>query len=211
MIARVDAYLEAILGDALSDEKVNVAFDSPPADVAASRATINLLLFDIREELDRRGGSDEDIYRDGRRAGKRAPTRYYRLRYLLTAQAKSAREEHRILGEVVERLPVPPFGTVFTGDEGSAGEPVTVELALPSGAGPSITDVWSSLGVPPRASLELHAVTRVRAQEEIAGAPVEHLVLDVERRDTNGAVDVTTTKIVRCWSSTKVDEHAPRD
>src|SRR5262249_35674489 len=106
--------------------------------------------------------------------------------------------------------PVPPFGTVATDDENSDGEPVMVELALPSAIGPSITDVWSALGLPPRASLELHAVTRVQAREELAGAPVEHLVLDVERRDTNGAVDVPTTKIVRRWSSTKVDEHAPR-
>jgi hypothetical protein len=211
MIARVDAYLEAILGDALSDEKVSVVFDSPPVDVATSRPTVNLLLFDIREELDRRGGSDEDVYRDGRRAGKRPPTRYYRLRYLLTAQAKTAREEHRILGEVVERLPVPPFGAVTTdGEEGDA-EPVMIELALPTGLGPSITDVWSSLGVPPRASLELHAITRVQAREEVAGAPVEHLVLDVERRDTNGVRSASTTKIVRRWSTTKVDEHAPRD
>ena len=108
---------------------------------------------------------------------------------------------------------MPPFDRAATGHADPDEEPIMVELALPAAAeGPSITDVWSSLGIAPRASLELHAITRVRKTLEITGPPVEHLVLDVERLDTAGNVTPgSTTKIIRRWSSTKVDEHPPAD
>jgi len=207
MIDRVDAYLETVFGAALKGQPATVSFDSPPAAPTANRATGNLLLFDVREELERRSGSDEDIYNGDRRVGKRPPTRYYRLRYLITAQAKDTREEHRLLGEIIENLPVPPFGNVESSNGDADAEPIFVELAHPPLAGaPSITDMWSALGMTPRASLELHAITRVRAVEESAGVPVEHLVLDVERSDTSGARREPTTRIVRRWSTTKVNE-----
>jgi hypothetical protein len=216
MIARVDEYLETILKEALRGQKVTIAFDSPPEAPAAKTgssadAVLSLLLYDVREELDRRGGSDEDIYQDDRRVGARPPTRFYRLRYFITARARDVRDEHRILGEIVEKLPVCPFDLAATGHADPDAEPIMVELALPAAAsGPSITDVWSAFGIAPRASLELHAITRVRATQDITGPPVEHLVLDVERTDTAGVMRPSTTKIVRKWSSQKVEEHAPK-
>ena len=212
VISRVDEYLETILRETLKGEKVQVSFDSPPEDVSGRDAVLNVMLYDVREELDRRGGDDEDIYQDDRRVGSRPPTRWYRLRYLVTANAKDVREEHRLLGALVEDLPVPPFDRDATGHADPDAEPIMVELALPAAAGgPTITDVWSALGIAPRASLELHAITRVRKTQAITGPPVEHLVLDVERLDTAGNVRTPTTKIIRKWSSTKVDEHRPKD
>ena len=213
MIAPVDDYLEAILRDALQGEKVTVAFESPPEASTGRDAVVSLLLYDVREEMDRRGNDDEDIWQDGKRVGRLVPARFYRLRYLVTARAKDVREEHRLLGRIVDQLPVPPFDRVATGHDDPDGEPIVVEFALPAEAGaPTITDVWSAFGIPPRASIELHAITRVQPRTEITGPPVERLVLDVERLDTAGASPKEpTTKIVRQWKSRKVEEHAPRD
>jgi hypothetical protein len=211
MIARVDDYLEAVMTAALKGRKVAISFESPPETPTGRDAVLSLLLYDVREELDRRGGDGEDIWKDDRRVGHRPPDRYYRLRYLITARAKDVRDEHQILGDLVENLPVPPFGRDATGMADPDEEPIVVEIALPIDVGgPSITDVWSALGVAPRASLDLHAITRVRGGEVIAGPPVEHLVLDVERLDTAGVVKPGATKIVRKWSSTKVEEHRPK-
>ena len=96
---------------------------------------------------------------------------------------------------------MPPFGRDATGLADPDEEPIVVEIALPADAtGPSITDVWSALGVAPGASLDLHAITRVRGGEAIAGPPVEHLVLDVERLDTAGVLEAREQRRRSCGS-----------
>jgi hypothetical protein len=159
------------------------------------------LLFDIREEIDRRPADYQEV-RDGETyAGRRPPTRFYRLRYLVTAWASDTRAEHELLGGIVEKLP----GSPFTVDE----EETTIEVALPTEGGlQTVLDLWSAFGVPPRAAVELHAVARVEAALEAVGPPVEHLRLRVEQTGTGARVPVLSeSAIVRKWRSTRVDEH----
>jgi hypothetical protein len=208
VIAKVDAYLESLVTEALRPARVAVNFDPdlpPKGDRGRGNATVSVLLFDIREEVDRRPADWQDVRDRETYSGRRPPTRFYRLRYLVTAWGSDTRAEHELLGSIVEKLPVSPFPV----DE----EETTIEVALPTDGGlQTLLDLWSAFGVAPRAAIELHAIARVEAALEAVGPPVEHLRLRVEQTGTGARTPVfSDSAIVRKWRSTRVDEHTADD
>ena len=91
--------------------------------------------------------------------------RHYQLHYQVSAWATSVDAEHRLLGQVMEAclaseiVPAPHCAGVFEGET----EPLLLRLAVPmADPGPQPHDVWASLGMPLRASLELTLVVPLR-------------------------------------------------
>ncbi|MDQ1425153.1 MAG: hypothetical protein QOD72_2651 [Acidimicrobiaceae bacterium] len=167
MIDDVDASLRAML-DAALGRGTTIRFEPPTPEWSAALkgATIDLFLYDITEDTERRSSDWED-YRgeDGRLIGRQPPVRYYRLSYLVSAWGKSTEDEHALLSGVMraclggEVLP-PQFCRGSLAEQESR---VLVRLCLPVNDPPARThDLWSSVGQPARSSLELAIVAPLR-------------------------------------------------
>lgn len=165
--------------DALGGSDVDIAFDAPTREWAAHRntPTVDLYLYDIREDLQRRTVAWEAVRDgDGKVTQRRPPARVFKLSYLVTAWTQRPEDEHRLLSAMLycflrnERLPDDVLTGVLSGTEA----PVLTTIALPPPPDRSLSDVWSALGGELKPSLDLVVTAPFdvqRAQE--AGPPVE--------------------------------------
>ncbi len=167
MIDDVDASLRAMLEAAFGRE-TTIRFEPPTPDWSDTLkgATIDLFLYDVTEDTERRSSDWEDFRGDdGRLIGRQPPVRYYRLSYLVSVWGKSTEDEHALLSGVMRACLV---GEVLPSQfcRGSLAEEesrVLVRLCLPVSDPPARThDLWSSVGQPARSSLELAIVAPLR-------------------------------------------------
>lgn len=180
MIHDLDESLRTLVRrDALQGSDVDIAFDAPTREWAAHRntPTVDLYLYDIREDLQRRTVAWEPVREeDGRVSERRPPARVYKLSYLVTAWTQRPEDEHRLLSAMLycflrnERLPEDVLAGSLTGTPA----PVLATIALPPPPDRSLSDVWSALGGELKPSLDLvvTAPFDVRRQQQ-AGPPVE--------------------------------------
>jgi len=178
MIQDVDEALRTLVRrEALSGADVDVAFDAPTREWSSRRnaPTVDLYLYDIREDLQRREVMWQPM-RDG--AGlvteRRPPARHYRLSYLVTAWTQRPEDEHRLLSALLscfvrhERLPADVLAGALAG-----GRTVYATIALPPPSDRALSDVWSALGGELKPSLDLVVVAPlVDARVEVPGPPV---------------------------------------
>ena len=188
MIQEVDAALEALVRrDALNGAKVDVVFDAPTKDWVARRnaPTVNIYLYDIREDLSRRQTSRMPFREPGQQIvlEHRLPPRRFRLSYLITAWTQRPEDEHRLLAACLATLvrnEIIPL-ELTSGSLAASPYPVILSVALPLPAERSIADVWSALGGELKPSLDLTAIAPLDpAWSEPAAKPVlEEPVLGV--------------------------------
>ena len=109
MISDVDEALRNLILDSLtvSRQNVDIKYDLPSRDWASrlNRPTIDLFLFDIRENLRLRGAEQARQFPrpDGKVEIRRNPVRID-LRYLLTAWTKDPEDEHLLLSDTLMTL-----------------------------------------------------------------------------------------------------------
>jgi hypothetical protein len=161
MIQDVDEALRGLLRAGVRQgTQVAVVFDAPTRDWAAkvNAPTVNLDLYDIREDLRRRERGLHNEYDErGRVVARRLPPRYFKLSYLITAWTKRPEDEHRLLADLLvcllrhEALPADRL----SGPLADLGLPVPLALALPPPEDRSFADVWSALGGELKPSLDL--------------------------------------------------------
>src|SRR5438132_7414846 len=161
MIQDVDESLRALVKrDALNGTRADIAFDAPTKEWSSRRntPTVDLYLYDIREDVERREVMWEDVKDDkGRVTERRPPPRRFKLSYLVTAWTQRPEDEHRLLSAVLscflplESLP----GDVLRGEVADQPDPLRVTIGLPLPADRAISDVWSALGGELKASLDL--------------------------------------------------------
>jgi hypothetical protein len=159
VIHEVDSALRAlILREGLDGADVEIAFDAPTKDWASRRnaPTVDVYLYDIREDLRRRSRGMINEYSGERVVARHLPPRYFRLSYLLTAWTQRPMDEHRLLAALLrcflrhEALP----GDLLEGPL-ETGLPVPVDVALPPPEDRSFADVWSALGGELKPSLDI--------------------------------------------------------
>jgi hypothetical protein len=161
MIQDVDESLRALVKrDALNGSKADVAFDAPNKEWSSRRntPTVDLYLYDIREDLEQREVMWEAIRDDsGFVTERRPPARRFKLSYLVTAWTQRPEDEHRLLSSLLscflrnQKMPV----DLITGSLVGARLPITLNIAMPPPQDRSISDVWSALGGELKASLDL--------------------------------------------------------
>ena len=159
---------------------IDIVFDAPTRDWASRRNTpgLDVFLYDIRENLDRRQALMEDS-RDGDGFVTRRPfaTRWYNLSYLITAWTQRPEDEHRLLGSVLlgflETHALPP--DVLVGSLASMERQVFLTIGRPLAQERSISDIWSALGGELKPSLDLVLVVPI---EPTGGFPVGPPVLE---------------------------------
>lgn len=161
MIAEVDQALGELVREVPGVPKdVDVVFDAPTKDWAARRnaPTVNLYLYDIREDLRRRERGFVETRDDRGVIVTRAPgPRFFKLSYLVTAWTQRPEDEHRLLdGLLRSLLPYDALpGKLMTGTLVDVGRPVSVTVALPPPEDRAFADVWSSLGGELKPSLDV--------------------------------------------------------
>lgn len=188
MINEVCEVLRALVReDVLDGSDVEVVFDAPTRDWAASRnaPTVSLYLYDIHENPERRQrGLVNEYDQRGSIVGRVQPPRYFDLSYLLTAWTQRPEDEHRLLSAALTcllRHPVLPTDQL-PDPLAALGLPVPVTVALPPTPDRSLADVWSALGGELKPSLDVVVSAPVDAARRLpAGPPVqEPLILRPE-------------------------------
>jgi hypothetical protein len=161
MIHDVDQLLERLVKrDALNGSAVDLVFEAPTKDWVARRSgpAVDLYLYDIREDLQRRVPAWEDIRdKDGLVAGRRQPPRRFRLAYLVTAWTQRPEDEHRLLSSMLACFLRNPM--IKPGELGGSLEdadlPVYIEVGQPASQERSLADIWSALGGELKPSLDV--------------------------------------------------------
>jgi hypothetical protein len=196
MINEVDEALRSLVrAEVVNGADVEVLFDAPTREWAARRntPTIDLYLYDIREDLRRRETGMIDIRDEQGIVVERRPVpRYFKLAYLITAWTQRPEDEHRLLSAILacfmrhDILPDAALTPVLRELE----TPLYVMLAYPPPENRQVSDVWSSLGGDLKPSIDLVITIPLRPDllYEIAQAvmaplrlrAVGHTTYDVE-------------------------------
>jgi hypothetical protein len=192
MIDDVDASLRAML-EAEFAKGTAIRFDPPTPEWsdALKGSTVDLFLYDVTEDIERRSADWEDRRGDdGRLTGRQPPVRFYRLSYLVSAWGKTTEDEHALLSGVMRacllgEVLLPQFCKGTLAEEESR---VLVRLCLPLAQPPARAhDLWSSLGQPARSSLELAIVAPLRpVLDTDLAAPAEEITLDMKTDPKQG-------------------------
>jgi len=161
MINEVDEVLRSLVkADVVSGTDVEVVFDAPTRDWASRRnkPTVDLYLYDIREDLRRRETGYIEVRNDKGIVVERRPVpRFFKLSYLITAWTQRPEDEHRLLSAVLACFLVhdiiPEQHMTQTLIE--TGFPLGVSIAYPPPENRQVSDVWSSLGGDLKPSVDL--------------------------------------------------------
>lgn len=179
MIQDLDESLRALVRrEALNGSDVEISFDAPTKDWSARRntPTVDLYLYDIREDLVRREVVWEPVRdKTGRVTDRRPPPRRFKLSYLVTAWTQRAEDEHRLLSGLLSCFLsnefMPP--DLLAGSLNGIDLPVLMTIAQPPPADRSLSDVWTALGGELKPSLDLVVIAPViDVRAEVAGPPV---------------------------------------
>ena len=148
----------------------------PPRTGPARRnvPTIDVYLYDIREDLRRRerGLINEYDERD-RITTRHLPPRHFKLSYLVTAWTQRPEDEHRLLSALLscflrhDSIPT----ELVTGPLADLGLPVPVTVALPPPEDRSFADVWSALGGELKPSLDIVVSAPTHTGQQYAAGP----------------------------------------
>jgi hypothetical protein len=139
---------------------IEVSFDAPTRDWSARRnsPTIDLFLYDLRENLDRRHAALDGV-RDATGMVTSIPlaTRWFNCSYLVTAWTQRAEDEHRLLSSLLlgfletHALPREDLVGALTTSERT----IMLTIGRPPTQDRSISDIWSALGGELKPSLDL--------------------------------------------------------
>ena len=177
MIHEVDELLEKLVKrDALNGSQVELEFDAPTKDWVARRngPTVDLYLYDIREDLQRRVPAWEDARGvDGKVAARQLPPRRFKLSYLVTAWTQRPEDEHRLLSALLSAFIRNPM--IKAEDlEGALAEPdlpVYIDVGQPPSQDRSLADVWSALGGELKPSLDVVVTAPIMIRRDAPFGP----------------------------------------
>ena len=152
MIHEVDSALRALIDRETGIRDVEVVFDAPTRDWAGRRTvpTIDVYLYDIREDLRRRERGVLNEYNEDqtRIVGRHLPPRHFKLSYLVTAWTQRPEDEHRLLSALLlaflkfDAMPA----ELLDGPLAEMNLPVPLTVGLPPPEDRGFADVWSALG-----------------------------------------------------------------
>ena len=192
MIHEVDEALRRLIrGEALAGADVEVVFDAPTKDWAARRnaPTVNLYLYDIREDLRRRErGLLNEYNGDGIVTARHMPPRHVKLSYLLTAWTQRPEDEHRLLSSLLTCLlgyeSVP--AVLLEGSLAALELPVPLTVALPPPEDRAFADVWTALGGELKPSLDVVVSAPIDAGKRYPAGPPVRDGMQVDFGDLDG-------------------------
>jgi len=203
VIHDVDQLLEKLVRrEALNGSSVDLVFDAPTKDWVARRSgpAVNLYLYDIREDLQRRVPTWEDARgKDGQVSGRAQPARRFRLAYLVTAWTQRPEDEHRLLSSLLICMLRNPM--LKPGDLGGsldeADLPVYIEVGQPEPQERSLADIWTALGGELKPSLDLVVTAPVVISKSAPFGPPVLAGPTIGLSSTGGAEETATGRGAR--------------
>ena len=151
MINDLDETLKQLLIQkaGLDPSEVDISFEIPTRDwsTPVTRPTVNLYLFDIRENRQLREMDwDVEPRGNGQVAKRRIPLRVD-VSYMVTCWTSVAEDQHRLLWRVLETFfrnsPLPD--DILQGDMQRLLRPARTEVAQPDGILKNVSDFWGAL------------------------------------------------------------------
>jgi hypothetical protein len=195
VIHEVDEALRRLVERELSGSGVEIAFDAPNREWASRRSspTVDLYLYDIREDRQRRNTAQVRVRgEDGFVVARKQPPRMFKLSYLVTAWTQRPEDEHRVLSSVLAcmlRFQAVPE-ELLTGSLVECGLDLPLTVALPPPEDRALSDIWSALGGELKPSLDLVITAPIDPSRAIpAGPPVmeqPRIAVDGEQAPTRG-------------------------
>lgn len=181
MFHLLDETIEAFLREEvpLPTRQVDVAFAAPDQDWGAklSRPTVNLFLWDVRQNFTERMAGTSVVEENGKKYRRNPPPRVD-CRYLVTAWTTEVSDEHQLLGSLlVAFLTHREIGAAYLRGPLASVRPLpTVTVASPTET--TSSDFWSAVGgkLKPGLDLLLTVVVDVATMKE-AGPPVDQYEL----------------------------------
>jgi hypothetical protein len=194
MIDELDEVLRQLLKRELpiKNGQVDIAFNQPRREWSAklSRPTLNLFLYDIRENVKLRQAQPQwSIERNDMVATERRRPMRVELKYVITAWATEPEDEHRLLARTLMalfRFPHLPEELIPDSLRPQPA-PISMEVAQPDGL-PNPSDFWSAMDNEIRPAL-LCTISMALDPYQPATAPL------VRERELH-FVDATTGEIV---------------
>lgn len=192
MFNEVDEALRALVrAEVVNSSNIDVVFDAPTKEWSSRRnaPTVNLYLYDIREDLRRRERGLINHYDErGVVVSRRQPPRHFKVSYLITAWTQRPEDEHRLLSALLycflrnETLPA----ELLSGRLVEVGLPVTLSVALPPPEDRAFADVWSALGGELKPSLDLVVTAPVDGGRPFPAGPAVQEPLTIDFGDLAG-------------------------
>jgi hypothetical protein len=174
MLTDLDKTLKQLLTQTIpiKNNEVDVQFELPRRDWSAGllRPTINLYLYDIRENTGLRA-NEWIIERseDGRATKKKPPLRI-NVSYMVTVWANILEDEHRLLWRTLATLmsykELPP--EVLQGELAHATVPIPITTAQPDDI-PNTADLWGALDNELKATIHLTVTLPLDIAKAITG------------------------------------------
>jgi hypothetical protein len=213
MIDDLDRTLEALLkkelpelfgGSAGTNGQVDISFATPDNSFASSRGnqpTINMFLYDIRENLELRN-SERMFFEHNTKTviTQKRPPAQVDFSYMITAWAGEKTDpppvfdEHRLLGAVMKVLlrhfMIP--AELLQGELTNI-EPLPRAFALQPGRLQSIGEFWHALGGKPKAAINYTVTMSVDAFKTVETGIVKDLridYLDIDGKDTGEHTEI---------------------
>lgn len=187
IVQHVDDTLERELRQGpLHGVQAQVVFDTPNSDWAARRSglCVNLFLHSIEEDMKQRQSGDTSIIDEhGVVVGYNRPTRFFHLGYALTVWGHSPRDEHRMLGTLLEWCVATEHLVPLPGRTARGALSLKLRETTEGGESPA-AKLWSGLGTPARPVLDLLVMVPVtRPTTAVETEPVKGMTLRAERLD----------------------------
>jgi hypothetical protein len=203
VIHDVDQLLDRLVRkEALNGSSVELVFDAPTKDWVARRSgpCVNLYLYDIREDLQRRIPTWEDARgADGTVSGRRQPPRRFRLAYLVTAWTQRPEDEHRLLSSLLVcmlRNPMLKPGELG-GSLDEADLPLYIEVGQPESQERSLADIWTALGGELKPSLDVVVTAPIVIGQSTPFGPPVTAGPSIGLSSTNGAAEEANGSVRR--------------
>ena len=211
MIHDLDESLRNLLErDVANGSGVDIDFSAPTKEWVGkvSKPTLDVFLYDIREDLTRREVMFEDVRgEDGKVIERRQPPRQFKYGYLITAWTKRPEDEHRLLSSVLgcfvqhERLPADVLHGSLEGSE----RPVITQVAIALDQDRTYSNIWGALGGELKPAINVVCIAPYEISRQLPfGPPVtEAPRISVGRPDT----DETEQLRPRGRGAAESDEH----
>jgi hypothetical protein len=170
VIDLLDRTLETLLTQQLPG--VHVYFDAPGGTFGPNLPAVDLFLYDLREDRERRSGEWLTERRASGMVARVPPPVRIACSYLITAWAGEARDEHRLLGQVLAvllRFPTLPDALLPEGLQGQ--EPPLPTSVLQPGQLQSMGEFWQALGGKPKAALTYTVTIGIPPAPPVEGGP----------------------------------------
>ena len=191
MIADLDETIRQLLirDIPIKHGEIDVKFDQPKREWSArlSKPTINLYLYDMRENHLLRKNQMERLRHTGRKVTEqRSPVRL-ECTYMMTAWAAEPEDEHRLMGRALQALFRHPYlnADVLHGKLKRQRFKIPAQLARHDKL-TNPAELWSALDNELRPSISFILTLALNPFEEITGPAVRNLTMRT-RINTNGA------------------------